>query len=260
MAMGVSIPSDPARFGAAAGLRLRPAAERFHSRLDWLDSWHSFSFAGHDDPAWRGFGSLRVINEDRISAGRGFGLHPHAEMEIITVMLAGVLVHQDSLGHRQPLAAGEVQCMSAGRGIVHSEMNGGEETARLLQIWIEPERRGGDPGYAQKPFPIQPGWTLLIDPDRRDGALPIGRAVRLWRGRADAGERLSLPGPMAPQTWLQQIDGAISLELRQGEAEPVALRLESGDGLGIPSLASATLQAGASGADLLLFSLDPGRS
>ena len=251
--------SDPAPNGPASGLWLRPAAERFHSRLDWLDSWHSFSFASHDDPAWRGFGSLRVINEDRISAGRGFGLHPHADMEIITVMLAGVLVHQDSLGHRQPLTAGEVQCMSAGRGIVHSEMNGGDETARLLQIWIEPERRGGDPGYAQKPFPLQPGWTLLIDPDRRAGALPIGCAMRLWRGRLNPGHQLSLPGPMATHTWLQQIDGAVSLELRQVDEEPVALQLESGDGLGIASLASGTLQAGATGADLLLFSLESGR-
>jgi redox-sensitive bicupin YhaK (pirin superfamily) len=257
MPMGVSPSQDPARFEAEAGLCWRPAAQRFHSRLDWLDSWHSFSFAGHDDPAWRGFGPLRVINDDRISAGRGFGLHPHADMEIITVMLAGVLVHQDSLGHRQPLTAGEVQCMSAGRGIVHSEMNGSDQTARLLQIWIEPDQCGGDPGYAQKPFPIQPGWTLLIDPDRRAGALPIGRAVRLWRGRADAGDQLTLPGPMAPHTWLQQIDGTSSLELRQAEAQLVALRLESGDGLGITALQSGTLQAGAAGADLLLFSLDP---
>ena len=147
--------------------------------------------------------------------------------------------------------------MSAGRGIVHSEMNGSSETARLLQIWIEPSQRGGDPGYAQKPFPNQPGWTLLIDPDRRQGALAIGRAVRLWRGRAKAGERLSLPGPMAPHTWLQQIDGAINLELRQSTAEPMLVNLEAGDGLGIPALASGELRAGAAGADLLLFSLDP---
>lgn len=255
--MGVSIPRDPTALAAANGLRWRPAAERFHSRHDWLDSWHSFSFAGHDHPDWRGFGPLRVINEDRISPGRGFGMHSHADMEIITVMLAGVLVHQDSLGHRQPLAAGEVQCMSAGRGIVHSEMNGADEPARLLQIWIEPARRGGDPGYAQQPFAIQPGWTRLIDPDRSEGALPIGRAVRLWRGRANPGEQLTLPGPMAPHTWLQQIDGAISLELRQADgAEPVSVDLASGDGLGILSLVGGTLRAGDAGADLLLFSLD----
>ena len=157
-----------------SGLVVRRADERFRSEHAWLKSWHSFSFAGHDDPAWRGFGPLRVINEDRISPGRGFGLHRHADMEIITVMLAGVLTHQDSLGHREALAAGEVQVMSAGRGIVHSEINGGEETVRLLQIWIEPALRGIEPSYAQRPFPDQPGWTLLIDSAGREGE--IGRA------------------------------------------------------------------------------------
>ena len=120
----------------------RPAAERFHSKLDWLDSWHSFSFAGHHDPAWMGFGPLRVINDDTIAAGRGFGMHPHRDMEIVTVMVDGELEHRDSMGHTEVLRAGEVQCMSAGTGVVHSEVNRGEQDCRLLQIWVEPSQAG----------------------------------------------------------------------------------------------------------------------
>ena len=120
----------------------RPAAERFHSQLDWLDSWHSFSFSSHFDPAWMGFGPLRVINDDTIAAGRGFGMHPHRDMEIVTVMVEGQLNHRDSMGHAEVLRAGEVQRMSAGTGIVHSEVNAGSTPCRLLQIWIEPSRGG----------------------------------------------------------------------------------------------------------------------
>ena len=122
----------------ATPLRHRPAGERFLSRNDWLESWHSFSFGGHDDPSWRGFGPLRVINDDRIAAGRGFGLHPHRDMDIITVMVEGQLNHQDSLGSSGRLIAGDVQAMAAGTGIHHSEVNGGASPCRLLQIWIEP--------------------------------------------------------------------------------------------------------------------------
>ena len=117
-----------------SGLVFRPAAERFHSQLDWLDSWHSFSFSSHYDPAWMGFGPLRVINDDTIAAGRGFGMHPHRDMEIVTVMVEGQLNHRDSMGHAEVLRAGEVQRMSAGTGVVHSEINQGDQPCRLLQI------------------------------------------------------------------------------------------------------------------------------
>lgn len=135
------------------GLLFRPAAERFHSRLDWLDSWHTFSFGSHVDPAWMGFGPLRVINDDTIATGRGFGMHPHRDMEIITVMVEGQLHHHDSMGHSAVLRAGEVQRMSAGSGIVHSEINEGDRACRLLQIWIEPEAHGLPPAYEQNPYP-----------------------------------------------------------------------------------------------------------
>jgi hypothetical protein len=231
---------------SARALLFRPASERFHSRLGWLDSWHSFSFAEHYDPTWMGFGPLRVINDDTIAAGRGFGLHPHRDMEIITVMVEGQLNHRDSMGHSEVLRAGEVQCMSAGTGIVHSEINGGERPCRLLQIWIEPSSRGIAPGYEQKPFAIGAGWTPLLDPERRDGALAIHRPVRLWRAQPDAGASLSLVIGAGGLGWLQLISGS-------GRADGQAL--QQGDGLGFAAGGVDRFIAGPGGADLLLFEL-----
>ena len=229
-----------------SGLVLRPAAERFHSRLDWLDSWHSFSFADHHDPAWMGFGPLRVINDDTIAPGSGFGMHPHHDMEIVTVMVDGELQHRDSLGHAQVLRAGEVQQMSAGTGVVHSEINAAERPCRLLQIWIEPSQRGLEPRYGQQPMALSGAWTLLVDPDGRGGALPIQRPVRLWRARPEPGQALPLPVAADRAGWLQLIEGGIT--------GPLPLR--RGDGLGFqPGALKAPLLAGETGADLLLFEL-----
>ena len=230
----------------AAALVFRPAAERFHSQHDWLDSWHSFSFAGHYDPAWMGFGPLRVINDDRIAAGRGFGMHPHRDMEIVTVMVEGELHHRDSMGHAEVLRAGEVQRMSAGTGVVHSEVNGGEQTCRLLQIWIEPSRAGIAPAYGQKPFAIGSGWTPLLDPGQSAGAMAIHRPVRLWRARPGADEQLSLAIGDGCLGWIQMVDGA-------GDADGLAL--QRGDGLGYGAGQLASFRAGSEGADLLLFEL-----
>ena len=228
----------------------RPAAERFHSQLDWLDSWHSFSFAGHHDPAWMGFGPLRVINDDTIAAGCGFGMHPHRDMEIITVMVDGELEHRDSLGHSERLRAGEVQRMSAGTGVVHSEINGSDHPCRLLQIWIEPASLGIAPDYEQRPFPARPGaWTPLLDPQRRSGAMAIHRPVRLWRGVLDSGQSLPWPEGLASAgaLWLQLINGALQ----------APWPLQRGDGLGLNGAAALEApRASAAGADLLLFALD----
>jgi len=240
----------PTPFDPTAGLCFRAAAERFHSQLDWLDSWHSFSFSHHHDPAWMGFGPLRVINDDTIAAGRGFGMHPHRDMEIITVMVEGELHHRDSMGHAEVLRAGEVQRMSAGTGVVHSEVNGGDRPCRLLQIWIEPSATGIQPSYAQQAFPLQAGWTPLLDPDRRDGALAIHRSVQLWRTRLEPLASLPLPS-LSGQVWLQMIDGALELPWP----------LQRGDGLGWhatqqpASMGDSPLKAAAAGADLLLFAL-----
>lgn len=235
----------------SSGWLLRRADERFHSKLDWLDSRHSFSFAGHHHPDWMGFGPLRVINDDTIAAGAGFGMHPHRNMEIVTVMVSGELCHQDSMGHQQRLRAGEVQRMSTGRGLVHSERNGGPAACRLLQIWIEPTEPGGEPAYEQKPFAIGHRWCPLIAPDRAEGAMAIRRPVRLWRALPGAGERLELPVPPGQLGWLQLVEGVVETDRGPG-------RLETGDGLGFDPAAPGSptsLTAGDQGADLLLFAL-----
>jgi redox-sensitive bicupin YhaK (pirin superfamily) len=241
------ITANPGQPAAAAVFR--PAADRFHSRLDWLDSWHSFSFANHFDPAWMGFGPLRVINDDTIAAGKGFGMHPHSDMEIITVMVEGELSHRDSMGNGEVLRAGEVQRMSAGTGIVHSEMNSGAAPCRLLQIWIEPSSKGIPPAYDQRPYPIGAGWTALLDPEGRDGAMAIHSPVRLWRAAPGAGISLALPHADGQSGWMQIIDGEVELQLA---ASP--LRLARGDGLGFRAMAAGTVTA-AAGADLLVFQL-----
>ncbi|MFZ9974318.1 MAG: pirin family protein [Vulcanococcus sp.] len=246
----IAIPASHGELAAALSvdaLVLRPAAERFHSQLDWLDSWHSFSFSNHVDPAWMGFGPLRVINDDTIAAGQGFGMHPHRDMEIITVMVEGELHHRDSMGHAEVMRAGEVQRMSAGTGVVHSEINGGDRPCRLLQIWVLPSSNGIAPAYEQKPFPLQPGWTPLLDPERRDGAMAIHRPVQLWRARLQPGEALALP-PLQGAVWLQMIDGALT----------APWTLQRGDGLGWSAdgaAAAPPLTATAAAADLLLFAL-----
>jgi len=250
-----------------SGLTYRPAAHRFHSQNPWLDSWHSFSFGGHYDPEWSGFGPLRVINEDRIQAGNGFGMHPHADMEIITVMLAGELHHQDSMGHSEALRCGEVQRMTAGTGIVHSETNPSAAPCHLLQIWIESSGPGLTPSYEQKPFAIDRGWTLLIDPEAREGSMAINRPVRLWRARAGAGQELACPVAQDAQGWIQMIEGELiagetpaTEMLRQGETPGGAMVpgpsvLRQGDGLGFDPGSLISLTAGDQGADLLLFEL-----
>lgn len=160
-------------------LTVRAAAERGHADHGWLRTWHSFSFADYFDPRYMGWGALRVLNEDIIAPGTGFGMHGHRDMEIVTYVLSGALTHRDSMGHTETLHAGEVQRMSAGRGVLHSEMNHGHEPVHLLQIWIVPAVRGIEPGYEQKAF----------DPAVKRGrlhpiALPVAQA-QAW-GESEA--------------------------------------------------------------------------
>ena len=232
---------------------LRPASERFHSQLDWLDSWHSFSFGSHQDPNWMGFGPLRVINDDTIAAGQGFGMHPHRDMEIITVMVDGALTHADSMGNSAVLSAGEVQRMSAGSGILHSERNSTSSTCRLLQIWIEPAQLGVQPAYEQKPFAIGDGWTALIEPEASGAAMAIERPVRLWRAQPQRQQPLPLPTTAERLLWIQVIDGELTLN-REGSPEQA---LERGDGLGL--IQDGSTQGALLGlserTDVLLFAL-----
>ena len=232
-------------------LTIRPAKERFHSQRDWLDSYHSFSFSNHYDPAWTGFGPLLVINDDTIAAGKGFGMHPHRDMEIVTVMVDGQINHRDSMGHAEVLRAGEVQRMSAGTGIVHSEMNLGDQPCRPLQIWIQPQHMGITPSYEQRHFQIERGWTPLLAPDPSEATMAIDRPVRLWRAQPQPGDSLTLPENFGEHGWLQLIDGAVEVSGTDGAPQ----RLERGDGLGWQGATNLTLSSESTAADLLLFSL-----
>ncbi len=234
-----------------SSLLFRPAGERFHSQRGWLDSWHSFSFAGHHHPDWMGFGPLRVINDDTIAAGEGFGMHPHRDMEIITVMVEGQLNHQDSMGNSGVIRAGDVQRMTAGTGIVHSEINGGTTPCRLLQIWIEPQQSNLPPSYDQRSCPAGSEWTALIAPDDAE-VMAIARPVRLWRAQPQTGQSLKLPANVPHVGWLQVIDGQLELSTESG----ASTLLQRGDGVGfsgpetIPNLTSQ-----GEGSDVLLFGL-----
>ena len=232
-------------------LLMRPAGERFHSQRGWLDSWHSFSFAGHHHPDWSGFGPLLVINDDTIAAGEGFGMHPHRDMEIITVMVEGQINHRDSMGNSGVLKAGDVQRMTAGTGIVHSEINGGTTSCRLLQIWIEPGQHNLAPSYEQCGCPPTTDWTPLIAPDQA-GVMAIARPVRLWRAQPGNGQTLQLPSNVPHVGWLQVINGQLDLATGDANSTP----LQRGDGLGFSGpegIRSLTSQG--EGSDVLLFGL-----
>ena len=236
-----------------AALLRRPGPERFHTQTEWLDSFHSFSFAGHYSPDWMGYGPLRVINDDVIAAGRGFGMHSHRDMEIITVMVDGQLTHRDSLGNSGLLQAGEVQRMSAGTGIVHSEMNEADQRCRLLQIWIEPSEDGLTPSYEQRAVPLRRNsWTTVLDPlDPK--AMAIQRSVHLWRAQVAKGKTLELPSVEASHCWLQVIDGDIKLSALSGSNT-----LHKGDGLGFRGQPTSlqTVEILSDHCDLLLFALN----
>jgi len=171
---------------------LRPAAERGHANHGWLDSYHSFSFAGYQDPRHMGFGPLRVINEDRVAPGSGFGSHGHRDMEIISYVLEGALAHKDSMGTGSTIVPGDVQRMSAGQGVLHSEYNDDQAgTTHFLQIWIEPDITGIAPSYEQKHFPPEEKrgrLRLIASPDGRAGSVSIHQDALLYAGLFDGAE------------------------------------------------------------------------
>jgi len=177
-------------------ITLRPAAERGHANHGWLDSWHSFSFAGYYDDNHVHWGPLRVINEDRVEAGRGFGQHGHRDMEIISYVLEGALGHKDSMGNASSIVPGDVQRMSAGSGVQHSEFNYSESgTTHFLQIWIIPDRQGVTPSYEQKAFSAeekQGHLRLIASPDSADGSVAIHQDARIYAGLFDGDEKAEL--------------------------------------------------------------------
>jgi redox-sensitive bicupin YhaK (pirin superfamily) len=197
-------------------LTIRRAQDRGHANHGWLDTRHTFSFAQYHDPEHMGFRGLRVINEDRVAPGRGFGTHPHRDMEIISYVLAGGLEHRDSMGNGSVIRPGEVQRMSAGTGVFHSEFNTSKtEPVRFMQIWILPARRGVEPSYEQRAFPAperRNRLRLVVDPEGRDGALTINADARLYAGLLDAGAQLEHALPEGRHAWVQVARGRIEVE------------------------------------------------
>ena len=200
-------------------IQLRKNSERGLARHGWLESRHTFSFADYHDPRQMGFRALRVINEDRVEPGKGFGTHGHRDMEIVTYVLEGALQHRDSLGNGSVIRPGDVQRMSAGTGIEHSEYNASQrERVHFLQIWILPERSGLAPGYEQTHFePAQRRGRLRLvaSRDGREGSVRVHQDVALHAGLADAGEVLELPLGAGRHAWVQVARGALALGSRE---------------------------------------------
>lgn len=218
-------------------LKHYPAQDRGHVRHGWLDTWHSFSFASFYDPARMGFRSLRVINDDTIAPGQGFGMHPHEDMEILTWVLSGELAHQDSTGKRAILRHGDIQRMSAGTGVVHSERNPSTTTpVHLLQIWIEPDRSGVAPRYDDRTIPAAARTdrlALVAAPEATEHGLAIHQDARVYAGSLSAGTRWSHRLAAGRGAWIHVATGAMRVagaELRAGDAaiieEPTEIALE----------------------------------
>jgi quercetin 2,3-dioxygenase len=196
-------------------LKVRRANERGHADHGWLDSYHTFSFADYYDPAHMGFRSLRVINDDRVAPGMGFGTHPHRDMEIFSYVLEGALQHKDSMGNGSVLKPGQIQLMSAGRGVTHSEFNPSRtETVRLLQIWIQPRERGLTPSYTEwqpKPEHADASKVLVISPDGREDSATIHQDANVYRLRLTPGQSVTHELKAGRGAWLQIAQGALTL-------------------------------------------------
>jgi quercetin 2,3-dioxygenase len=230
-------------------LTLRPSQARGRTALGWLDSYHTFSFGDYHDPEHFGFRALRVINDDRVAPGTGFGMHPHRDMEILTWVLAGALEHRDNLGNGSVIEPGQLQRMSAGTGILHSEYNPSEsDPVHLLQIWILPEHRGLMPGYEQRTFPAadrRGRLQLLAARDGRDGAVTVHQDVELYAADLAAGDSVTHPLEPGRSAWVQ---------VTRGTARVNGQVLRAGDGAAVRDEREVRLAADGE-ASLLLFDL-----
>jgi quercetin 2,3-dioxygenase len=230
-------------------ITLRKSNERGLADHGWLKSAHSFSFADYYDPRHMGFGNLRVINEDRIAPGAGFGTHGHRDMEIISYVLEGALAHKDNMGNGTAILPGDVQRMSAGRGVLHSESNDAPKAStHFLQIWIEPAVRGIDPGYEQKHFTAadkRGTLRLVASPDAREGSVTINADASLYAGLLDGAEAVQLPLDPTRKTYVHLVRGGLQVNGHE---------LSAGDAAQLDGEASLSL-AGGRDAEVLVFDL-----
>ncbi len=230
-------------------IRIRKAQERGHANHGWLDTYHTFSFSTYQDPQHTRFRSLRVMNEDFVAPGQGFGTHPHHDMEIVTYVLAGALEHKDSMGNGEVLRPGEFQRMSAGTGITHSEFNpSSTEPVHLYQIWLFPERKGIEPSYEQKRFPEEERRNrlrLVASREAEHGSLTIHQDARIYLSSLDAGRSLDYALPAGRHAWLQVLRGRVSLN---------GVPLQTSDGAAVSDETELKIQADEN-AEIMLFDL-----
>lgn len=230
-------------------IELRKSEERGHANHGWLDSYHSFSFADYYDPKHMGFGPLRVINEDRVEAGSGFGAHGHRNMEIISYVLDGELAHKDSMGNGSVIRPGDVQRMSAGRGVMHSEYNhAANRRTHFLQIWIEPNAYGTEPGYEEKHFSPEEKrgrLRLIASPDGENGSVSLRQDAKVYAGLFDGAESARLALPAGRRVYAH---------VARGEVRINDLKLEAGDAVKLSDIPAVEISQG-SGAEVLLFDL-----
>lgn len=227
---------------------LRKAQDRGHAHHGWLDSWHTFSFANYYDANFMGFSALRVINEDVIDAGQGFGAHPHKDMEILTYVLSGTVEHEDSMGNKEQIPAGEFQIMSAGTGVRHSEYNASKEVPlHLYQIWIIPEENGITPRYDQRRFDDVQGRQLVLSPDAREGSLKVYQDMTLSRWALKQGEQGAVEVEAGRRIWIQVVKGDVSVNGEQAITS---------DAFAVWDEANLHITA-ASDCEILLFDLPP---
>ncbi len=232
-------------------LTIRKSSERGHANHGWLDSHHTFSFANYYDPAHMSYRSLRVINEDRVAPGRGFGAHPHRDMEILSYVLKGKLAHKDSMGHIEILGPNEIQRMSAGRGVVHSEFNGSEnEPVHFLQIWLEPATNGTAPSYEQIKFEPEEKlnrFKLLASQQQAPGAAVINQDVSVSVAELEPGKSLSYALAVDRHAWLHVIHGEVKVN---------GTTLASGDAVAVSDeTALEAVALGGGNSEILLFDL-----
>jgi redox-sensitive bicupin YhaK (pirin superfamily) len=236
--------------GEQAMIRIRKGEERGHIQWGWLDTYHSFSFGEYHDPRHMGFRTLRVLNDDRVAPASGFPEHPHRDMEIVTYVLSGALGHKDSMGNGSTIAPGDVQRMSAGTGVVHSEWNHSKtDPVHLLQIWLLPEQRGLEPGYEQKTFSAadkRDRLRLIAARVPTDGAVTIHQDASVYAALLSPGAKVEHTLAAGRHAWLQVARGAVELN---------GQRLEEGDGAAVSDEQKLAITGAAADSEVLLFDL-----